>query len=97
MRNMITLFLEDTPNYLGQMVKTFDTGDLPKVRSVAHKMKSPVELFGIPGASQDIKTIETMTAEGYGGKAMKDALDRAVSTLNLVVAQLSEDPVLKTG
>jgi HPt (histidine-containing phosphotransfer) domain-containing protein len=54
MRNMITLFLEDTPNSLGQMVKTFDTGDLSKVRSVAHKMKSPVELFGIPGASQDI-------------------------------------------
>jgi PAS domain S-box-containing protein len=93
--NMTSLFLEDTPKSLSQLTKAFEMNDLPTVRSVAHKMKSPVEMFGIEDATVDLKTIEKMATEGHGGRAMKEALDRVVSTLNHAVAQLSEDPVFK--
>jgi HPt (histidine-containing phosphotransfer) domain-containing protein len=86
--NIIQLFLEQVPQYIGEMEKCVERQDFISLHPLAHKAKSSIAMLGLKNMEQQVIRIE----EDSRKHRNQDGLGRMVSELraecNLVHEQL---------
>ena len=60
---MIDMYLAQTPDIVSQIVIAFHENDLKKVRSLSHKLKSSVIIFGAKLFHEKLGEIEELAAD----------------------------------
>lgn len=58
MKQIIEIFLEDTPQMLENIKNGLSNGDLDKVKFFSHKLVSQLPMVGINDAVEDARTID---------------------------------------
>jgi HPt (histidine-containing phosphotransfer) domain-containing protein len=66
LKQMVGLFLENTPLRIAVVVAGEKTGDWPAVERAAHSMKSSAAYLGFPGLSEQAARIEELAGQRRG-------------------------------
>lgn len=64
LRQLITIFLADSPRALAQIQKAIRGGDLEAIRKTAHAFRGSVSIFAAPAAVRSAVELETLVREG---------------------------------
>ena len=62
-KEMITIFLEQIPEFLDEMNSCHSSKDWHNLGMIAHKAKSSVAIMGMEKQSNDLKTLEILAKE----------------------------------
>ena len=62
-KEMITIFLEQIPEFLDEMNSCHSSKDWHNLGMIAHKAKSSVAIMGMEKQSNDLKTLELLAKE----------------------------------
>ncbi|MGQ0829319.1 MAG: Hpt domain-containing protein [Bacteroidota bacterium] len=87
MTEMITLFITQTPEALQNIEKYFQNKDWKSLRTVVHKMKPSVSLFGLKEIEGDVRTIE----EAAANETNLDQLPQLISKVTTVCKEAIEE------
>ena len=87
-QSMIDTFLEHTPGQLEEMINAYESGDLPVVGSIAHKIKPNIDLFNINDISQDIRVVEEKGKAGVNDEALKQSINKVRDILRESFSQM---------
>ncbi|NVO02295.1 MAG: Hpt domain-containing protein [Bacteroidetes bacterium] len=60
---MIDMYLEQTPEIVSEIGEAFQSNDLKKVKSLSHKLKSSVIIFGAKLLHEKLAEIEELAAD----------------------------------
>jgi PAS domain S-box-containing protein len=85
-QKMIRLFIQQAPSDVAEMAASFASGDMVKVKSVAHRMKPSIDNLGISSLYDLIREIET-----YNEKETAPALLQAkITGLRQVIISVAD-------
>ncbi len=88
---IVRIFVDDTPIAVAQIRKAMDEGDFNTLRSVAHRIKPNIENFGVTTLSQDIRSIETLAAEGIATSELESRIVNLEKIIKTVVESLAAE------
>ncbi len=88
-REVIRLFLEQTPDLLGEIKASYDNHNLSELSKKAHKLKSSIDLFGIEQLKPVIRSIERSN-EGRDCESLRLDLLLLEDVLSIVTSQLGK-------
>ena len=88
---MIAVFVEQTPLAVEQIKEAWGAGDLETVKSVAHRIKSNIDMFGIDDLKQDIRTIESCAQENLGTTEFGQLIKKLGEIINKVVEEITKE------
>jgi two-component system, sensor histidine kinase and response regulator len=60
LRELVQIFLEESPKQLAALQRAIDTGDAKEIERTAHSLKSELGYLGLLNAAQEAKDIEQM-------------------------------------
>ena len=60
LRELVQIFLTETPKQLASLAHAVETGDLEKIENTAHTLKSELGYLGLPAAAQKAGDLERM-------------------------------------
>ncbi|RDK85608.1 Hpt domain-containing protein [Marinirhabdus gelatinilytica] len=83
-------FLDEIPPDLAAMEEAVENNNKELAYQFAHKMKPNFEMFGL-GLEKDITAIESWTKTSKSVSAILDTVNKVVSTVNAVLAELKRD------
>ncbi|MBK9392018.1 MAG: PAS domain S-box protein [Bacteroidetes bacterium] len=92
-RKMVSVFCEQTPETVENINSTFKINDLATVRMVSHRIKPNLTNFGIVSASEDIKVIESLSANGTSTHDLEDKIKSLETIVNNAVRQLKNEKI----
>ncbi len=89
-REMVQVFVDDTPEILEKMRKSFDTNNINGLKNEAHKFSPRLSFLGISSIVADVDKLEEMAAEGdiSRGRAVFEKINAVAIE---VVKQLNAD------
>ena len=82
-REILDIFLKQTPQDLQDVNDAVGNGDYLKIKAYSHKMKSSVSIVGISTAVTILQQMEDLGAKGEGIENIKELNER----LNLICKQ----------
>ncbi len=92
---MLTLFIEQTPDNLTKMEKYVQEKNWDSLSKIAHKMKPSIMFVGLKEIEQDVKSVEEYASEGSHLEELpkmishiKDICDEAITELREEMTQL---------
>ncbi|MEI6766350.1 MAG: hypothetical protein WCM76_11960 [Bacteroidota bacterium] len=88
MNELKTLFLSVNTQNLADLNIAYKDGQLIKVKEIAHKMKTSIDLWDIFELKQDIRKIERLAQEGNNTKVLEQLIQKLNEVLNTVFAQM---------
>jgi HPt (histidine-containing phosphotransfer) domain-containing protein len=88
---MVKIFLQATPDSLGELNKCYEKNDYQGVSKLAHKLKSSVDIFSISEIKQDIRRLETITRENVNLDEVPALVERINSILDKTIKQVEKE------
>ena len=89
--DMISLFVEQTPPSVEQIREAWLAGDIDTVKSVAHRIKSNIDMFGIEELREDIRTIESSTLENLDTPEYGQLINKLGEIINRVTEEITKE------
>jgi len=87
-REMISTFIETTPETVGLMEKELKAGNLPNLGLLAHKIKPSLTFMGIESMTNTVKEIEVLGKENKDPERINDLLSSFTSVINDSIKEL---------
>jgi len=87
----VQLFVDTSVQTLAEMQNALSENDFINVGSLAHKLKSSIDLMGIECLKSDIRTIERFGKEKINTNELPGLIDRLSSVIKQVHVQMNED------
>lgn len=87
-REMIQLFLANTPESIGKMKEHLEENNLEALAAEAHKMKPTINYMGIHTLEQTIQSIESMAKQHADPHRLSELLEDMERVCTLVYAEL---------
>jgi hypothetical protein len=95
MRELITLFIEQVPEFIGNLKKHLAEEQYIELGKEAHKAKSSVMIMGMEDLGHDLKTLQLDTMSGINKETYAEHVNRfeteclaAVEELNLALSKM---------
>jgi HPt (histidine-containing phosphotransfer) domain-containing protein len=88
MSELKSLFLSVNKQNLADLNLAYKDGQLIKVKEIAHKMKTSIDLWDIFELKQDIRKIERLAQEGSNPKMLDQLIQKLNEVLTTVFAQM---------
>ncbi len=88
---MLSLFIEQTPDALGKMEKYLQEHDWELLSKVAHKMKPSIMFVGIKELEQDVKAIEDYASEKANLDKLPEMVSHVKTICNEAIGELKEE------
>jgi len=88
---LIAGFVEQTPAAVEQIKEAWKAGDLNTVQSVAHKIKSNIDMFGIVDLKQEIRSIESLAKENLATPELENLIKRLDDIIKSVVEEIVKE------
>ena len=85
---MVKIFLQATPESLNELNKCYQKEDYDGVSTLAHKLKSSVDIFCVNEIKQDIRRLENNTRDNINIDEVPDLVGKINSILNLAIEQV---------
>ena len=86
--NIIQLFLEQVPQYIGEMEKCVERQDFISLHPLAHKAKSSITMLGLKNMEQQVITIEEDSRKHRNQIGLGRLVQELRTECNLVREQL---------
>lgn len=83
-RDLIQIFLDNTPEDLRQLIVHSKNGEIEKMVAAGHKMKSSIDTLGIDQLYHPIRRVDRM--ENY--EKHKDSLHETINEINEVMEEV---------
>lgn len=87
--NIIQLFLEQVPEYVGEMEDCIERDDLLALHPLAHKAKSSISMLGLTSMERNILDIERFSKEHIHLEQLPSLVAAVRNECNVVFEQLS--------
>jgi HPt (histidine-containing phosphotransfer) domain-containing protein len=91
---MITVFMEETPNEIKNLENHLKNKDWPALKATAHKMKPSFSFMGVKELEENIHAIETNCAEGKNLDQLPGLVERIKNTTSEVIEELEKEKKL---
>ncbi len=91
MREIILLFIEQVPEFIGKLRKHLIEKNYPELGKEAHKAKSSVMILGMNDLGHDLKSLQLATISGTGEENYEKQVIRFEKECELAVAELQEE------
>ncbi|MEW6468794.1 MAG: PAS domain S-box protein [Bacteroidota bacterium] len=88
---MITLFLEQTPDALSKMEKSVREKDWKTLRAIAHKIKPSIIFIGLKEIEKDIHDLEDFAAEEKNLDQVPPLIDKIRQVCSVALEELRAD------
>ena len=88
-RELLTMFLQQTPSQVETIQSAFQTGDLATVRRVAHTLKSSSGSVGAYALAELCRQVEDLAAHGQGA-ALSPLVPQLVEIATMTTQVLRE-------
>ncbi len=89
--DMIAAFVDQTPPAVKQIKAAWLEGDSATVKSVAHRIKSNIDMFGIDELKQDIRTIESSTVDDLTSPEFGQLIRKLEEIINKVAEEITKE------
>ena len=89
-QKMLQLFIEQVPSAISEIKQAFAAGELSKVKSVSHRIKTSIDSLGIISIKEDVRNIENNTAELYAAGKLGSLVSKIDNVINEVVIDLKK-------
>lgn len=89
-KRVIGMILEETPSEIQALRISISKKDWNKVRAMAHKMKSSINLFAKQDVVKLVKTIEKIAKENVNTEHIPELLEEVIVKTNLALEQLKQ-------
>jgi HPt (histidine-containing phosphotransfer) domain-containing protein len=86
--NIIKLFLDQVPEYIGEMVDCVERNDLLSLHPLAHKAKSSIAMLGLKNMETKILQIEQDSKHNRNVDALPNLVNQVKDECDVVYAQL---------
>lgn len=86
--NIIKLFLDQVPEYIGEMVDCVERNDLHSLHPLAHKAKSSIAMLGLKNVETNIIQIEQDSKHNRNVAALPKLVNQVKDECDIVYAQL---------
>lgn len=90
-KEMLALFIEQTPELLEKMTKYLELKDWKSLGTVAHKMKPSVMFVGLKEIEADLKRVEEYTTERINTENIPIILDKIKQVCVAAIDELKEE------
>ena len=90
---MVKIFLQATPESLGELVRNYEKNDMNGVSKLAHKLKSSVDIFCIDEIKADIRKLENNTREQINMDEVPGLVEKIDSILSSAIEQVKEEKI----
>ncbi len=90
-RNMIDIFLNNTPELVERIVKGRSNADYADMAKAAHMLKPTLDVFGVAKLHHPVRQLEALAKSNEGGKQMNDLITIIEDTLSVVYDELRND------
>ena len=88
---ILQVFTEDAPLALEKIRDGMQRGDMQKVRSEAHSLKSSVKLLQVQGLTETVISIEELADSGGDKEGLRKQVDKLSEDLPLLIEQILND------
>lgn len=85
---MLNLFVDQVPASIHEMKQAFESQNLSKIKSIAHRIKPSIDNMGIVSLKEKIRNIESMADQAKGNEELKELINLLDKTISNVIAQL---------
>ena len=89
LRELLSIFLEETPEHLRSLRSAIDGGDFPKIHLFAHSIRGSVSYFGDSDTETAAAAVEKMGKTSHAD-GLEPAYARLAETLGRLLAAASE-------
>lgn len=87
--NIIQLFLEQVPQYIGEMEKCVERQDFISLHPLAHKAKSSITMLGLKSMEQQVINIEEDSRKHRNQAGLGDLVQELRAECEIVIKQLN--------
>jgi len=91
MRENILLFIEQVPEFIGNMKKHLEEKNYAELGREAHKAKSSVMILGMEELGYDLKSLQLSTISGTRVETYAQHLERFENECLLAVTELEQE------
>ncbi|PWT94985.1 MAG: hypothetical protein C5B52_18885 [Bacteroidetes bacterium] len=91
---MLNLFIEQVPASIDEIKQSYQNNDLPKIKSVAHRIKPSIDNMGIASLKSEIREIEALAETGNKNERLSDLIRMLDCTLTKVIKQIRLNEIL---
>ncbi len=91
MKKMIELFVEQIPVAVNEINDAYKSGDLTKVKTLAHKTKSSIDTLGIASIQKEIKEIEMLAMNNQSGPRLDELINKLNDVTPKAIQQLKKN------
>jgi PAS domain S-box-containing protein len=88
-QEMISSFIDKTPEIITQINTAYKDDDLKEVGAMAHKLKPNLAFMGMESLKELIQELETNAKNGKNTKAIPDMIKELTSTVDEAIKELS--------
>jgi HPt (histidine-containing phosphotransfer) domain-containing protein len=88
---MVRLFAEQAPALASEILASYESGDLQRMGSTAHKLKPSIDNMGIVSLKDPIRAIEKAGKEAHVVPGLEQTIHLVVNTIDKVVAALKDE------
>jgi len=88
--NIIKLFLEQVPEYVGEMVECVERNDYLALHPIAHKAKSSIAMLGLKSMEKMVLQIENDSKYNQNWDEIRNLVYQIKEESEVVYAQLRE-------
>lgn len=89
-REMITIFNEQSGEYIRDIQKYLDDKDYNMLGKLAHKAKSSVAIMGMNELAEDLKSLEINTKDKKETESYPIIVEKFINTTKQAIAELNE-------
>jgi HPt (histidine-containing phosphotransfer) domain-containing protein len=89
-KEMVTIFIEQTREYIVDMQKLLEEKDYLALGKLAHKAKSSVAIMGMDDLAADLKTLELMSKDSKEVETYPPIVEKFVKMSQQAITELSE-------
>jgi len=86
--DIIKLFLDQVPEYIGEMVDCVERNDLLRLHPLAHKAKSSIAMLGLKNMEINILQIEQDSKHNRNMEALPNLVNQVKDECDIVYDQL---------
>jgi HPt (histidine-containing phosphotransfer) domain-containing protein len=89
-KEMITIFIEQTQEYIVDFKKLLDEKNYLLLGKLAHKAKSSVAIMGMSELAADLKSLELLTKDNQETESYPGYVEKFISQSLLAIEELKE-------
>ena len=90
-REIIILFIEQVPEFIGNLKKHLDEKNYPELGKEAHKAKSSVMILGMDDLGHDLKALQMATINKVGEEKYGEHVARFENQCLIAIVELKQE------